>query len=57
LDKGGLEQVGESGAVRKARGDESRVPEEEGKVLDLFEDLLIPFQEVRPEEQRVSWSD
>jgi hypothetical protein len=54
LNKGRLEKVGEGGAVRKARGEKSRVSEEEGKVLDLLEDLLIPFQEVWPEEQRVS---
>jgi hypothetical protein len=53
LDKGRLEQIGERGVVRKARGEESRVSEEEGKVLDLLEDLLIPFQEVWPEVQRV----
>jgi hypothetical protein len=57
LDKGRLEQIGERGVVRKARGEESRVSEEEGKVLDLLEDLLIPFQEIWPEGQRVSWSN
>ena len=53
MDKGRLEQIGEGRAVRRARGEESRVSEEEGKVLDLLEDLLIPFQEVWPEVQRV----